>query len=101
MTSTRDQAERRTEPRHQVPARRISWATDDARQIHAGWIRDVATSSIGFVTPTRDRPASGQVLELTFEPGGPAPQYQRTRVMRTAPCDRYFSVVGCRHELSE
>lgn len=96
MTTPRCQVERRSEVRCAAVPERICWARDGARKVHAGWVRDAAASGLAFVTPTRDQPAPGDELELTFGAGGPSPRYRRIRVMHTGPHDRFFSVVGCR-----
>ena len=92
--------ERRSETRHGPAPERISWAHMHAERICTAWIRDVAASSLAFLTPTRDEPAPGETLELTFGAGGPSPQHLRMRVARTSPYDRFFSLVACQTDLA-
>ncbi len=101
MSESGQQPERRSEVRRRAPARHISWTPENATRTYTAWVSDVAESSIAFVTPTRDRPAPGEAIELTFDPGGSAPRYREVRVARTAPYDRFFSIVGCRYEPAE
>ena len=101
MTQQGFQRERRSEARHRAPTNHISWAQENASGTHPGWLNDVAASSIAFVTSRRDQPSPGEAIELTFTPGGPCPQRRLVRVVRTAPYDRFFSLVGCRNEPAE
>ena len=101
MTGPRCQQERRAEVRRGAPADRLSWMRDQATRMHTGWVNDVAASSIAFVTPTRDKPSPGEAVELTFGTGSRAPQHRWVRVTRTAPYDRFFSLIGCRNEPAE
>lgn len=96
MTESKSRQERRSEVRRRAPAARISWTREDAARTCSGWVNDVAPSSISFVTPNRDLPAPGEAIELTWNAGGPSPQYHSLRVARTAPHDRLFSLVACR-----
>ncbi len=95
MTTPDLQRERRSEARNAASNDRISWTHEEARQIYTGWVSDTASSSVAFVTPTRSHPSPGESIELTFAPGGSRPQHRRVRVMRIAPYDRFFSLVGC------
>ena len=61
----------------------------------------VAACSIGFVTPKRDQPSPGGVIELTFGPASPLPQHRLVSVVRAAPFDRFLSIIGCRNEPPE
>ena len=90
------QQERRSEGRRRCAPTRIAWARDDATRTCTGWVSDVATCSIAFLTPTRDLPAPGEVIELTLNAGSPLPQHHSVRVARTTPHDRFFSLVACR-----
>ena|GEM_PF-5139992 len=101
MNESGRQPERRSEVRGRAPAERIAWAREDATRTNAGWVNDVAESGIAFVTPARDRPSPGELIELTFDPGGPSPRHRLVRVARIAPYDRFFSVVGCRNNPAE
>jgi hypothetical protein len=47
------------------------------------------------VTPKRDTPRPGESIELTFDVGTSAEHYQSVLVARTAPHDRFFSLVAC------
>ena len=98
MTGAPPSKERRAESRQQSPSVRIAWARDRATRTCGGWVRDVAASGIAFTAPTRDRLVPGQAIDLTFDPGGPDQQHRRVRVVRTAPDDRFFSVIGCKSE---
>jgi len=98
MTRTGLEHERRSESRERAAARRLAWAREESTEANTGWVSEVAASGIAFTTPTRDRPAPGDVIELTLEPGGPFAQRRRVRVARTGRYDRFFSVVGCRDE---
>ena len=101
MNKSGCQPERRLEVRRRAPAERISWAREDATGTNAGWVNDVAESGIAFVTPSRDQPSPGELIELTFNPRGPSPRHRLVRVARIAPYDRFFSVVGCRNKTAE
>ena len=101
MTESWQPLERRSEPRRVVAARRVSWAREDATRTCTGWVSDVATSSVAFVTPTRDRPAPGEAIVLTLDAGGRSPRHHSVRVVRTEPHDRLFSLVACRTEATE
>lgn len=96
MTEPGRNEERRSEVRRRARAERISWARKDAAKTSTGWVSDVSTSGISFVTPTRDLPAPGEAIELTLNAGGRSPRHQSVRVARTAPRDRLFSLVACR-----
>lgn len=98
MTESRREQERRSEGRRCAPAHRISWTRENATRTCTGWVSNVAASGIAFVTPTRDQPAPGEAIELTFDPGSRSPRHRRVRVARTAPYDRFMSIVGCRNE---
>ena len=95
MTELNQKEERRSEVRRRAPAERISWTREDAAKISTGWVSDVATSSISFVTPTRDLPMPGETIELTLNSSGQIPRHRSVRVARTAPHDRLFSLVAC------
>lgn len=99
MTELSQKEERRSEVRKRAPAERISWAKEDATKTSTGWVSDVATSSISFVTPTRDLPVPGETIELTLNGNGPLPLHRSVRVTRTAPHDRLFSLVTCRTDV--
>lgn len=101
MTNARHQQDKRSEVRYRAPADRVSWTGETATRTVAGWVSNVATSGIAFVTPTREQPAPGETIEVTFGAGGPTPQHRTVRVAHTAPYDRFFSVVGCRNEPAE
>ena len=96
MTELSQYEERRSEVRLPASAERISWARKDAVSTTGGWLSDVATSSISFVTPTRDSPVPGDAIELTLNASGRSPQHRSVRVARTAPHDRLLSLVACR-----
>ena len=98
MTSPAARSERRSEARRPAPANHICWAQETATTTHPGWVNDLAASSIAFVTPQRDQPSPGEVIELTFGPGSPLPQHRLVRVARAAPFDRFLSIIGCRNE---
>ena len=98
MTDPGGPDERRREVRRAAPTERIAWAREQATRTCAGWVSNVAASSIAFVTPTRDRPRPGETIELTFSPESESPLHTRARVVRTGPHDRFFSVVACRNE---
>jgi hypothetical protein len=100
MTGSSPPKERRAETRQPSPPVRIAWARDRAAQTCGGWVRNVASSGIAFTAPTRDRLVPGQTIDLTFDPGGPDQRHRRLRVVRTAPDDRFFSVIGCKSEPS-
>ena len=101
MTGSQPQCEGRSEVRQPAATNRISWTREDATETYTGWVSDVATSSIAFVPPTRYQPAPGEAIELTFNAGSQSPHYQRVRVARTTPHDRYFSLVACQTEPPE
>ena len=101
MTDSRPRREARSEARQPAATNRISWMREDASEAYSGWVSDVATSSIAFVTPTRYQPASGEAIVLTFDAGSQSPQYRSVRVVRTAPHDRFLSLVACRNEPDE
>ncbi|MGB2984956.1 MAG: hypothetical protein WBE26_03655 [Phycisphaerae bacterium] len=96
MTELTHQQERRSEVRRCAPATRVSWAREDATKTCTGWVSDIATSSISFVTPTRDRPTPGEPIELTLNAGSQLPQHHAVRVARTESHDQLFSLVACR-----
>ena len=98
MTESCNRQERRSEVRQRVPANRISWTRENAAKAFTGWVSDVATSNIAFVTPTRDQPTLGEMIELTLDPQSRSPRHRSVRVTRTAPHDRFFSLVACRNE---
>ncbi len=95
MTELNRKEERRCDLRQGAPAERIWWAREDAAKTSTGWVSDVATSSISFITPTRDLPVPGEAIELTLHAGSRLPQHRSVRVARTAPHDRLFSLVAC------
>ena len=101
MNESGCQPERRLEARRHAPAERISWVREDATRANAGWVNDVAESGIAFVTPARDQPSPGELIELTFNPGGPSPRHRLVRVARFGPYDSFFSVVGWRNKTAE
>lgn len=96
MTEPTHQDERRSEIRRRAPATRISWAREGAAKTCTGWVSDVAASSIAFVTPTREKPSAGEVIELTLGATGRSPQHRSVRVAHTLPHDQLFSLVACR-----
>lgn len=96
MTEPTHQYERRSELRRRAPATRISWAREGAAKICTGWVSDVATSSIAFVTPTREKPNPGETILLTLKAGSRSPQHHTVRVAHTSPHDQLFSLVACR-----
>ncbi len=96
MTEPTHQHERRSEVRRRAPATRISWAREDAANICTGWVSDIATSSIAFVTPTREKPNPGEMILLTLNAGSRSPQHRMVQVARTSPHDQLFSLVACR-----
>ena len=95
MNSSDCQHERRGEIRRSAPAERISWVGDSATKTNAGWVNDLADSSMAFVTPTRDMPSPGDTIEVTFGTDGPSALRQSVLVVRTAAYDRFFSTVAC------
>jgi hypothetical protein len=97
MTISRRKGEQRSEVRRRVPTCRIAWTRPDATHAFTGWISDVADSSVSFVTPTRDIPKPGEAIELTFDAGMQNERYRAVQVARTAPYDRFFSVVACQN----
>ena len=62
--------DRRLEERRHVPVKRIAWMRADPSKAFTGWVSDTATSSLAFVTPTRDQPSAGEEIELTIGVGG-------------------------------
>ena len=99
MTQPVPQQEQRSEMRRRAPADRLSWTRENATKTFTGWVSDVATSSIAFVTPTRDRPDLGEAIELTLDSGSQYPRRRAVRVARTALHDGLFSIVACRNDL--
>lgn len=95
MTARRRPEEKRSETRRRVPTCRIAWTRPDGTKAFGGWVSDVAESSVSFVTPKRDTPRPGESIELTFDVGTSAEHYQSVLVARTAPHDRFFSLVAC------
>jgi len=95
MSGSDSQDERRGEIRRSAPTERISWVGDNATKTNAGWVNDLAESSMAFVTPTRDLPSPGDNIEVTFGTDGPSALRQSVLVVRTAPYDRFFSMVAC------
>ncbi len=95
MTRSRPRGDQRLEVRRRVPTYRIAWTRPDATHAFTGWVSDVAESSVSFVTPTRVMPKRGEAIELTFDVGTKAERYQSAQVARTAPHDRFFSLVAC------
>ena len=96
MSESGVKQDRRSQPRRRTPADRVNWTRENADRVCTGFGSDVATSSIAFVTATRDQPALGEALELTLNAGGPRPQYRHVRVARLAPFDSRFTLVACR-----
>ena len=96
MSESGIKQDRRSQPRRRTPANRVSWTRENADRVCTGWVSDVATSSVAFVTATRDQPAPGEALELTLGATGPHPQYRHVRVARLAPFDSRFTLVACR-----
>ncbi len=96
MSEPQSQQERRSEVRRRVPAKRISWTRESGTEVCSGWMSDVASSSVAFVAPTRNLPALGEAIELTFDAQGSHARHRSARVVRTARQDRFFSVVACR-----
>ncbi len=96
MTGHTQQSERRGEVRRPNTADHICWTRETANQTFNGWISDVASTSLSFLTATRDRPNPGETIDLTIGSGGHAPRHQAVTVVRAAPYDQYFSLVGCR-----
>ena len=101
MTTATHKPERRQEVRHHAPANYITWAQENESIVHPGWLNDQARSSIAFVTPTDQQPAPGQTLDLTVEAASSSPHHQRVRVVRAAPYDRFFSIIGCLTEADD
>jgi len=101
MSEPAYQSERRSEVRQTTPADRISWVRERATRTCAGWVSNVSPSGIALIAPTRDRPTPGERIELTFDPESRAPRYKRVQVVRTAPYDRFFSVIGCMEDFAE
>ena len=95
MTMSGQTSEQRSEVRRRVPTSRIAWTRLDATRAFTGWVSDIAESSVSFVTPTRDTPRPGEAIELTFDVGTEVERYQAVQVARTAPHDRFFSIVAC------
>ena len=95
MITSKQKHEQRSEVRRRVPTYRIAWTRSDATHAFTGWVSDIAETSVSFVTPTRDTPKRGEALELTFDVGTKAERYQSVQVARTAPHDRFFSIVAC------
>lgn len=98
MNRPRWQRERRAEARRPEPARRISWTRETPTRLCTAWLSDRGTSGIAFVTPARDQPLPSETIELNIGTGHDPPEHQHVRVVRTAPYDQYFSLVGCRRE---
>lgn len=98
MTGSGNRLECRSEVRRPMPADRLAWTRDTAARVYTGWTNDLAASSIAFVTPSRDQPTPGEAIELRLGCPGRTPQHRRVRVVRIAPYDRFFSIVGCRRE---
>lgn len=98
MPGIRHLREQRREPRRHVNAVRLNWRDGREEKVRTGWVSDVAVAGIGFVTPTRDRPAPGETLELTVAPTSPSPRGYTVRVVHTSPYDGLFTLVGCRTE---
>ncbi len=98
MSEPGHQQERRSETRQSAPTKRLVWARENDAQTSTGWVSEIATRSVAFVTPTRCHPTPGEAIELTFDPSGPSPQHREFRVVRAAPYDEYFSIVGCESE---
>ena len=86
---------RRAEPRTPAISRRLAWSRAGAAMTATGWVKDISPFGIAFVTRTQDRPAPGEAIDLTIGSATPSPRYRRVRVARTAPFDRFFSLVGC------
>jgi len=101
MTTSRPKREQRSEVRRRIPTCRIAWTRPDATHAFSGWVSDMADSSVSFVTPTRDTPKPGEAIELTFDVGTAAEHYQSVQVARTAPHDRFFSLVACERLMCE
>ncbi|MBN1489814.1 MAG: PilZ domain-containing protein [Phycisphaerae bacterium] len=95
MSQNASQSERRRAERRVGPPVRIAWEGVDFECTHSGWINDESAVGVAFVTSTRTEPAPGDEIELTYGAGTRSPRYRTARVVRTAPYDRYFSVVGC------
>ncbi|UCE59224.1 MAG: hypothetical protein JSU63_17490 [Phycisphaerales bacterium] len=95
MNGPEHQQDRRSETRQSTPTERLAWARENDKQTSTGWVSNIATRSVAFVTPTRSLPSPGEAIELTFGSSGPSPQHREFRVVRAAPYDEFFSVVGC------
>ena len=95
MNPLHQRPQRRAEQRRPAASCRLCWARIDAAGTATGWVKDVGPSSIAFVTPTRDRPAPGEAIDVAFGAATPSPRHQNVRVARIAPFDRFFSLVGC------
>ena len=98
MPGMRHLREQRREPRRQVNALRLNWRDGREETVRTGWISDMAMAGIGFVTPTRNRPTPGEMLELTIAPTSPSPRACTVRIVHTSPYDGLFTLVGCRTE---
>ncbi len=99
MSEPQSPRERRSEVRRRVPAKRISWTRESGAETCSGWMSDVASSSVAFVAPTRNLPAIGEAIELTFDAQSIHPRHRSARVARTARQVRFFSVVACRTQM--
>ena len=97
MATERPRNDRRSAVRREGAAAPIAWTRRDVAGIHTGWVSDIAKTGVAFVTPTRDRPALGEAIDLTPGGGESIPIHRSVQVVRVAPYDQYFSIVGCRH----
>ncbi len=87
--------ERRREPRRMASQERITWTRDPDTKTHGGWVSDVASASVAFVTATREIPNPGEVIDLAVASHEAKPEYRKLKVVRTSPVDHHFSLVGC------
>ncbi len=96
MTEPTHENERRSEVRRGAPATRISWARKGSDKLCTGWVSDITTSGIAFVTSTREKPDPGEMILLSLNAGNRSPQHHTVRVAHISPHDQLFSLVACR-----
>jgi hypothetical protein len=88
--------ERRTEAR--LPAAgRVCWKRLDKNIKFVGWLSDVSSTSISFVTSAASQPSYGEELELIRADQSK----RRCRVTRLAPYDDHFALIACQFITSD
>jgi hypothetical protein len=88
--------ERRGETR--LPAAgRVCWKRLNKNIKFVGWLSDVSSSSISFVTSAASQPSYGEELELIRADYSK----RRCRVTRLAPYDDHFALIACQFIMND